>query len=219
MLTSSGFELAQKAVRELGQALAGAAAASEKPSAATMAQMLAIASCMRGHGVPNFPDPATTMPPNPALHPARVQLGRGNPKRRDLGDPKVGRRPVARGQTRRGRLRPWRGRGDRPLTPRKPAIVSAGLAPAILARSFVIPVPIVSEPLPQSGRATPDPTIDPPSRIRSKNQKQCLSGGSLPRRTTRGNEARTSRDRSAHEGAATRLPREDSANAASALGR
>ncbi len=68
MLSSSGFELAQKVCAKLGLELAGYAAASETPSAVTMAQMLAVAKCMRAHGVPNFPDPRTTMPSNPASY-------------------------------------------------------------------------------------------------------------------------------------------------------
>ncbi len=96
MLTSSAFELAQKACAKLGLELAGAAVASEKPSAATMTQMLTIASCMRMHGVPTFPDPATTMPPNPATYPARYSsVGNQNgviwaiPKSIDVQSPAV----------------------------------------------------------------------------------------------------------------------------------
>jgi hypothetical protein len=36
------------------------------PSAASKAQMLAIAQCMRAHGVNGFPDPTTTPPSSPA---------------------------------------------------------------------------------------------------------------------------------------------------------
>jgi hypothetical protein len=35
------------------------------PSAQAVAKMLGVARCMRGHGVPNFPDPRTTVPSNP----------------------------------------------------------------------------------------------------------------------------------------------------------
>jgi hypothetical protein len=35
------------------------------PSARTLARFRAIARCMRGHGVPAFPDPRTSVPPNP----------------------------------------------------------------------------------------------------------------------------------------------------------
>jgi hypothetical protein len=71
MLTSPAFERAQKECAKLGLELAGYAAQSEKPSAADLARWLAVARCMRAHGVPNFPDPAKTMPPNPATYPAR----------------------------------------------------------------------------------------------------------------------------------------------------
>jgi hypothetical protein len=36
------------------------------PSAQTMAKLLGIARCVRGHGVPQFPDPQTSVPPHPA---------------------------------------------------------------------------------------------------------------------------------------------------------
>jgi hypothetical protein len=36
------------------------------PSAQTLAKLLKIAQCMRQHGVPQFPDPRTTVPSNPA---------------------------------------------------------------------------------------------------------------------------------------------------------
>jgi hypothetical protein len=35
------------------------------PSAQTLAKLLKIARCMRQHGVPQFPDPATSVPANP----------------------------------------------------------------------------------------------------------------------------------------------------------
>ncbi len=35
------------------------------PSAQTLAKLLKIARCMRQHGVPQFPDPQTSVPPNP----------------------------------------------------------------------------------------------------------------------------------------------------------
>jgi len=37
------------------------------PSAQTLAKLLKIARCMRQHGVPQFPDPTTTIPSNPAV--------------------------------------------------------------------------------------------------------------------------------------------------------
>jgi hypothetical protein len=36
------------------------------PSAQTLAKLVRIARCMRQHGVPQFPDPRTTVPSNPA---------------------------------------------------------------------------------------------------------------------------------------------------------
>jgi hypothetical protein len=35
------------------------------PSAQTLAHFRQVAECMRQHGVPNFPDPRTSVPPNP----------------------------------------------------------------------------------------------------------------------------------------------------------
>ncbi len=36
------------------------------PSARTLAKLVAIARCMRRHGVPQFPDPRTSVPSNPS---------------------------------------------------------------------------------------------------------------------------------------------------------
>ena len=63
MLRSPGFELAQKECAKLGLELAGYAPTSTA-TAAEMAQALAVAKCMRAHGVPNWPDPTKTMPSN-----------------------------------------------------------------------------------------------------------------------------------------------------------
>jgi hypothetical protein len=71
MMTSAAFQLAQKECAKRGLELAGYAAMSVRPDAATMAQWLTVARCMRAHGVSHFPDPATTMPPDPATYPAR----------------------------------------------------------------------------------------------------------------------------------------------------
>ena len=68
MLTSPGFEVAQRQCAKLGLELAGYVASQETPSGDAMAQMLAVAECMRAHGVPNFPDPARTYPANPARY-------------------------------------------------------------------------------------------------------------------------------------------------------
>jgi hypothetical protein len=71
MGASPAFALAQKDCAKLGLELAGYAAAQEKPTAGEMSQWLEVASCMRGHGVPNFPDPTTSLPPDPATYPSR----------------------------------------------------------------------------------------------------------------------------------------------------
>ena len=68
MLTSPGFEVAQRECARRGLELAGYVASQETPSTAAMAQMLAVARCMRAHGVPNFPDPTKTYPANPARY-------------------------------------------------------------------------------------------------------------------------------------------------------
>jgi len=60
---SPSFQAAQTACRKL---LPGGGPGSEKPSAATTAQMLTISECMRAHGVSGFPDPTTTPPSSPA---------------------------------------------------------------------------------------------------------------------------------------------------------
>jgi hypothetical protein len=71
MGNSPAFAQAQKECAKLGLELAGYGGQSVRPDAATMAQMVTVARCMRAHGVPNFPDPATTLPPDPATYPAR----------------------------------------------------------------------------------------------------------------------------------------------------
>ena len=68
MLTSTAFALAQQECAKRGLELAGYVAAQEKPSATTIAQMRTLAKCMRAHGVPNFPDPRTTPPSDPASY-------------------------------------------------------------------------------------------------------------------------------------------------------
>ncbi len=65
MLTSAAFEVAQRECAKRGLELAGYVASREQPSGVIMAQTLAIARCMRAHGVPNFPDPARNYPANP----------------------------------------------------------------------------------------------------------------------------------------------------------
>ena len=68
MLSSPVFELAQRACAKLGLELAGYIASEETPSAAAIAQALAVAKCMRAHGVPNWPDPTRTLPSKPNNH-------------------------------------------------------------------------------------------------------------------------------------------------------
>jgi hypothetical protein len=68
---SPAFKAAQSVCRKLlpGGGPGGA------PSAQAKRQLLAIAQCMRAHGVPDFPDPTTTPPSSPAGY-SQV-LGRG----------------------------------------------------------------------------------------------------------------------------------------------
>jgi hypothetical protein len=61
VMTFQQFMLAQKACAKLGLELAGYAPTSTA-TAAEMAQALAVARCMRAHGVPNWPDPSKTPP-------------------------------------------------------------------------------------------------------------------------------------------------------------
>jgi hypothetical protein len=56
---SPAFKAAQSACQKL---LPGAFPQSRSPSVAAMAQARAWATCMRAHGVPNFPDPMTSLP-------------------------------------------------------------------------------------------------------------------------------------------------------------
>lgn len=65
---SPAFKAAQaKCEKRTGyQALEGPGSG-PPPSSKTLARFLRIAQCMRSHGVPNFPDPRTSIPPN--LHP------------------------------------------------------------------------------------------------------------------------------------------------------
>lgn len=96
IMDTPAFDRAQKECAKLGLELAGYAAGSEKPPAAEMAQAVELARCMRAHEVPNFPDPTTTMPPDPASYPVRYSsVGNMNgvvwaiPKSIDLQSPAV----------------------------------------------------------------------------------------------------------------------------------
>jgi hypothetical protein len=103
------------------QAPLGGAPGSVKPSAVAKAQMLAISECIRAHGVIGFPDPTTAPPSSPGATAACSNAGRV------LRDPDYDRPPVARGPVGHDRLPPQRSRATR-LTPREPAIASAGSA-------------------------------------------------------------------------------------------
>jgi hypothetical protein len=63
-MDSSGFMLAEKECAKLGFVLAGYAPI-RTATGAEMARALAAAKCVRAHGVPNWPDPTTTVPSNP----------------------------------------------------------------------------------------------------------------------------------------------------------
>jgi|HubBroStandDraft_3_1064219.scaffolds.fasta_scaffold07332_2 hypothetical protein len=67
--SSPAFKAAQTKCKKFLPAGPGSGA---PPSARTLAHYLTVARCMRGHGVPEFPDPRTTAPSNP-----RVALGSG----------------------------------------------------------------------------------------------------------------------------------------------
>jgi hypothetical protein len=66
--SSPAFKAAQKACAKLMPG--GGPGSGPPPSAQAVARMLKIAQCMRRHGISDFPDPRTTVPPNP-----RVALG------------------------------------------------------------------------------------------------------------------------------------------------
>jgi hypothetical protein len=65
--TSPAFRAAQARCRRLlpGGGPPGPGT-NEHPSAQTLSKLVRIARCMREHGVPQFPDPQTTVPSNPA---------------------------------------------------------------------------------------------------------------------------------------------------------
>ncbi len=65
--SSPAFEAAQAKCAKL-MPLGGLAPGTQThPSAAWLAKMVKAAQCMRRHGVPNFPDPTTTVPSPKAL--------------------------------------------------------------------------------------------------------------------------------------------------------
>jgi len=61
---SPAFQAAMSACHNLFPPISGPSGP-QHPSAATMTQMLAVAKCMRAHGVPNWPDPTTNLPSSP----------------------------------------------------------------------------------------------------------------------------------------------------------
>jgi hypothetical protein len=61
---SPAFQAAISACQNLFPPISGGSG-EQHPSAATMTQMLAVARCMRAHGVPNWPDPTTYLPSSP----------------------------------------------------------------------------------------------------------------------------------------------------------
>jgi hypothetical protein len=60
---SPAFKAAQTSCRKL---LPGGGPGTGHPSAQEKAQMLATSTCMRAHGIPDFPDPTTTPPSSPS---------------------------------------------------------------------------------------------------------------------------------------------------------
>jgi hypothetical protein len=59
--SSPGFQAAQKACGKFSPK-GGPPGSGPPPSAQTLAHYLTVAQCMRSHGVPEFPDPRTTVP-------------------------------------------------------------------------------------------------------------------------------------------------------------
>jgi hypothetical protein len=64
--TAPAFRAAQAKCHKLLGAGPPGPGSTTHPSAQTLAKLLGIARCMRQHGVPQFPDPQTTVPSNPA---------------------------------------------------------------------------------------------------------------------------------------------------------
>jgi hypothetical protein len=71
---SPAFKSAQEACTHL---LPGGGPGNQKPSEQAKLRMLALAECMRAHGVQNFPDPTTTPPSAPGQGQPGAVLGIG----------------------------------------------------------------------------------------------------------------------------------------------
>lgn len=63
-LSSPAFRAAQEKCRQFQQGGPPGPGTQTHPSAQTLAKLLGIARCMRQHGVPQFPDPLTSVPSN-----------------------------------------------------------------------------------------------------------------------------------------------------------
>ena len=66
--SSPAFQAAQAKCQKLMPAGGPAPGTVTHPSTQWLAHMVKVAQCMRGHGVPNFPDPTTTVPSPSTLH-------------------------------------------------------------------------------------------------------------------------------------------------------
>jgi hypothetical protein len=63
--SSPAFKAAQTKCNKLVPGIGGGPGSGPPPSAQAVAAMLKVAECMRGHGVPDFPEPRTTLPSDP----------------------------------------------------------------------------------------------------------------------------------------------------------
>jgi hypothetical protein len=64
--SSPAFQAAQAKCQKLMGGGPPGPGSTTHPSAQTLAKLLRIARCMRQHGVPQFPDPQTSVPSNPS---------------------------------------------------------------------------------------------------------------------------------------------------------
>ena len=63
--SSPAFKSAQAKCQKLMPGIGPAPGATTHPSARWLAHMVQVAECMRRHGVPDFPEPRTSIPSNP----------------------------------------------------------------------------------------------------------------------------------------------------------